>query len=145
MQPLVSEEDIYALSKERAIEAFLIRREAFFAQKERQKQLVVKSIKTFAESVLDKINTIQQVKPLYRIGPINALVLLRHRYDMHEHFPSLVKKIPQGFPSNCYEWDSDSFLRELKDMILAERDIALSCIESCSLDDAPETPYPLPP
>ena len=129
MQYHGSEEYIYTLPLEKAIEEFVKRREAFLAEQDRQKQLTAESIKTFADSVLDKLNKLQQIKSVNRMPSIDGYLLpLRHRYDMHEHFPCLYNKIPEAFPSNCRGYDIDGLLAGLRDAVQEERDIALSSL-----------------
>ena len=125
-----SEESMYCLPQDEAVSKFLERRAEYLAEIERWKLLLVKSIKDFAVLFEGRVDTAQKANLDLRCCLLNTTLLpLRHRYDMHKYFPCLVLKLPESFASNCYVWDSDKLLKELKDAIQSECDAAVAEVQ----------------
>lgn len=83
-------------------------------------------INRFASDVQSRIAYVRTFHPLYRAHSISTKLLpLWHRYDMHPHFPSVMRKLPE-----CLEGDSDARLDALDEAVCREKETALASLLS---------------
>ena len=124
---------LFELPLEDAVSRFTEMRESYLKAKADQsadeRQRAREKIHSFADELQSRIADVRRFHPLYRIRPMSSKILpLRHRYDMHVHFPRLMRTIPVDYSGLGVQFDSERHLAELEEAVCKERALALgSC------------------
>lgn len=85
---------------------------------------IKEQINSFVGEIQSRIAEVRKFHPLYRSHSISTKLLpLWHRYDMHPHFPLVMRKLPE-----CLGLDSDMHLDELEETALEEKALALEAV-----------------
>lgn len=115
---------LFDLSLEDAVAQFIEMRADFLRTRELGER---ERINTFAHDVRAGVADARKFHPLYRVHSISTKLLpLWHRYNMHPHFPLVMRKLPE-----CLVGDSDPHLDELDDMLCREQAMALESVVAC--------------
>ena len=117
---------LFNLPLEDAVARFMDLRSEYLIKQENDRFRNEERIVAAAVDFQSRINDVRKIHPLYRASIMSTKLLpLRHCYDMHGYFPSLICKIPPEYPSSCADFDSETHLNELEAAISKEKALAL--------------------